>query len=166
MRSSSATAASAPGAGRHIQQRQLSAAVAQVAHGALETFYVLEIPVNAGVAYVGHPVQVGKPLHYQGTQEEGIRFDVAAPVEFGLHFVHQLLNGLRCYRTLGTSLVQPGDHFLPAELLPASVALVDHQRRCLHPLVGCEALAAIEALAAAADASVVSPGVGYLGFSI
>ena len=123
----------------------------QFPHLRLEGAQVGELLVHRGEADVGHLVQVPQPAHHQQPQLAGGDLPVPAVARLRLHPVGQLLDGLPRHRPLLAGPQQPADQLFPVERLPAAVLLDDAEGGPLDPLVGGVALAAVQALPAAAD---------------
>src|SRR5215203_112386 len=117
---------------------------------------VLEPAVHRGEAHVGDLVQLLEPLHDEGADLLGRDLPVLALVEHRFGLIDDRLQLLQGDRPLLARLEQAAEELLAAELLARAVVLDDHVGDILDLLVGGEAPAAAQALAAAADGRAVA----------
>src|SRR5256886_2777232 len=117
----------------------------------LDFLEIHERPVHRGEANVRHLVQASELVHDQFADFPRGNLDLAAGAELGLDLVHDAFHRAGRDLALGGGLHQPGEQLLAVEVFAAAVFLHDVERHRLDPLVGGEALRALQALAAAAD---------------
>ena len=112
---------------------------------------VLEVAVDRGEADEGHLVELLQAVHQELADLVGRDLAVGALLHHGLDPLDDRLERLHRDRALLAGLQQALHHLLAVEALAAAVLLDDEVRDLVDALVGREALAAVEALAAAAD---------------
>ena len=148
---------------RNFQQRKLGVALPQVLDRPLEAFDVLEVPVHAGVAYVGHPVHLAEPFHHHFPNVAAGHFPLSQVVQLHFDVLHHFFDGPGGNGALGTGLAETPNQLFPIELLSAAILLGYHQSRRLRSFVSGEPRPAFPAFAAPADAAIRFSRVGHFG---
>jgi len=117
----------------------------------VEGLDVLEVPVDGSEAHVGNFIEVPQLLHHQLADGAGRDFAVAEAAHAMHDTAHGLVDLLARHRALLERLLHAGTQFGLIERLASAITL-DHERHeQLCRLEGRETLAALQALAAAAD---------------
>src|SRR5207248_6090800 len=108
-------------------------------------------PVDGSESDVGDLVESAQLVHDQLADLAGWDLDLAPGPQLGLDLVDDALHRTGRYVPLGGGLHQAAEQLLAVEVLPAAVLLDHIEGNRLDPLVGGEALGALEALAPAPD---------------
>src|SRR2546430_14354400 len=117
----------------------------------LDFLEIHERPVHRGEANVRHLVQAAELVHHQFADFTRGNLDLAAGSELGLDLGHAAFHRAGRDLALGGGLHQAGEQLLAVEVFAAAVLLHDVEGYRLDPLVGGEALRALQALAPATD---------------
>src|SRR5437762_2543892 len=134
----------------------------------VERLDILEVAVHGGEAHVGDLVEVAQLLHHELPD----RARGHLPVAEASHLVHDAAHGLvdllARHGALLQRLLHAGAQFPLIEGLAATIALDHHRHHQLGRLESREALAALQALAAAADLTAFprEARVGHLGLDV
>src|ERR1035438_1233334 len=120
---------------------------------------ILEIEIDGSEAHVGDFVVAAETVHDELANLTGLALAFGGFDDEGFGLIHNLLELADGDRTLFAGAHQAVEDFLAVEALAASVFFDNHVRDFVDPLVGGEALLALEALAAAAD------GIGFLALA-
>src|SRR5262249_45173816 len=124
--------------------------------------------VHRREAHERNLVQLAQALHQELADLVGGHLAVGALVDHRLHAIRHLFQRLHGHRPLLAGLEQAGQDLLAVEALAPAVLLHHEVGDLVDALVGGEALAAAQALAAAADdlALLALPGVHDLVFEV
>src|SRR5581483_7100166 len=116
-----------------------------------ELLHVFEVQVNRGEAHVGYFVVLAQAVHDQLADFAGFALAVSGVNDEALGVVDNLLQLANRDRALFAGSHQAVQHFLPIETLAPAVFLDHHVRDLVNPLVGGEALPALQTLPPPAD---------------
>src|ERR1041385_2001783 len=131
---------------------QLALALLEFVDLALELTHVAELAVHGGEADVGDLIDAPQFLHDARADVGRLDFAIGTVLQFGFDPIRDALELLDADRPLLAGAHQPADQLLPLERLGAAVLLDHAVLDLLDVLAARVPLAALEALAAAADA--------------
>src|SRR5439155_1794726 len=129
---------------------------------------VLELAVHGGEAHIGDLVEMAQLLHHQLTDRPRGYFPVAEAAHLVQHATEGLVDLRARHRALFQRLLHAGAQLRLVERLAPPIALDHHRHQQLGRFEGREALATLQALAAAADLPALAgeARVGHLGLDV